>query len=74
MINKITLPIGPVINFIVEKIIWVFNMLQDIEFLGTNLLAFSLTILLLGVLLPILFTIAKGTTYNVAKIEMRKKK
>lgn len=62
---------GPVINFVVERIGWVFTQLQNIEFLGTNMLAFWLTLSVIGVMLPILFTIAKGTTYKVGKGEIK---
>lgn len=52
--------LGPVINFIIEKIGWVFGELQSFEILGTNMLAFWLTLSVIGVLLPIIFTIGKS--------------
>ena len=58
-----------------------FSILQNITFLGTNLLSVILTILILTALLPIIFTIAptnslsKGYKYGVSeRIRERKEK
>lgn len=65
--------IAPVINFIVEKIGWVFGELQSYEILGTNMLAFWLTLAVIGVMVPIIFTISKSVTYKAARSERSKK-
>ena len=65
--------IAPVINFIVEKIGWVFGELQSYEILGTNMLAFWLTLAVIGVMVPIIFTISKSVTYKAARNERSKK-
>lgn len=52
--------LGPIIEFIVNGVMSVFDAMQDFEFLGTNLLAFCITIMILGVLIPIIFTIGRG--------------
>ena len=65
--------IAPVINFIVEKIGWVFGELQSYEILGTNMLAFWLTLAIIGVMVPIIFTISKSVTYKAARSERSKK-
>ena len=63
--------LAPVVNFVVQKIGWVFGELQSFEMLGTNMLAFWLTLSVIGVMIPILFTIAKGTSYKMGKAEIK---
>lgn len=65
--------LGPIIQFIINGIMSIFNQLQNIEFLGTNMLQFLVTLLIIGTMIPLLFTLARGTTYKVGKREMRKK-
>lgn len=50
-----------VINFIISGIMDAFDKMMDIEFLGTNMLAFALTITILGILIPIIFTVPGKT-------------
>lgn len=49
--------VAPVIDFIINGILGAFNFLNNIEFLGTTMLRFSLMILVIGTAIPILFTL-----------------
>lgn len=63
--------LAPIINFIVSGILQVFTWMENVRFLGTNLLTFCVTILVLGTLLPLLFTIQKNSTNMVGGLSMR---
>lgn len=51
------LQITSVIQFIINGILGAFNFLASIEFLGTNLLKFSIAIIIIGTALPIIFSL-----------------
>lgn len=48
------------INQVVRIMTYIFNLLQSIEFMGTNLLAVITTIIIIGVALPVLLTLPTG--------------
>ena len=51
------LAISSVIDFIINGILGAFNFMSNIEFLGTDLLKFSIAILIIGTGIPILFSL-----------------
>ena len=58
---------GDYLGFIIDGILNIFNQLANIEFLGTNMLRFSLMIMIIGTGIPILFSLTnfrrfRGTT------------
>lgn len=53
-----------ILNLIIGIIERCFEIMEDIEFLGTNLLKFNLTLLLIGITLPILITLVKTASNN----------
>lgn len=62
-----TFDLGSIITFITNGILQIWNFMSNIEFLGTNLLKFSLTLFILSIMLPILFTIARSMGYKTSK-------
>lgn len=62
-----------VINFIINGILGAFNTLATFEFLGTNMLKFSLTILIVGTAVPILFTLTRIRTVRTVGGKEKKK-
>lgn len=47
------------ITLILNAFIWIFETLDSIKFSGISLLQYIITLIILGVILPILFTIPK---------------
>lgn len=67
------------LNQVIRIFTYSYNTLDNITFMGTSLLKVSLTIVILGTLLPILLTIvntqgikAEKTAYRKARREARK--
>lgn len=56
-----------IINLIIEGIGRCWIILENFEFLGTNMLTFSITILIITAMLPILLTLVKNSSNNVGK-------
>lgn len=56
-----------VINLIISGILDCFNKLASFEFLGTNMLKFMLTLMLLGTILPLLLSITSFRTVKTRK-------
>lgn len=48
------------IDQVVRIMTYIFNLLQSIEFMGTNLLTVITTIIIIGVALPVLLTLPTG--------------
>lgn len=48
---------GEIIDLLISLIMRLFQVMESIEFLGTNLLKFSLTIMLIGIIIPLIYTI-----------------
>lgn len=65
-----------IIDLIINGIAQVWNMLENFEFLGTNMLTFSITLLIISAMLPVLLTLVKNGSNNVGSVihERRKKK
>lgn len=63
--------LGGVITFIINNILYMLESLDNIEFLGTTMLKFSLTLMILGILIPVIFTIARGMTIKNAPRQER---
>lgn len=66
-IYDITEVLDNIIDMISNLIWWFFGRLENIKFFNTNLLQFSVTILVLSVLIPVLFTIIKSGTNTIGK-------
>ena len=47
----------------------IFNLLDNIQFMGTSLLKVILTILILSVLIPVILTISKSTNFVGTKAD-----
>lgn len=62
---------GDYITFIIDGILAIFNQLANIEFAGTNMLRFSLTIMIIGTAIPILFSLTNFRKFRTGK-EKRK--
>lgn len=60
-----------VINLILQVFKFSFNFMRGIEFFGTNLFSFTITIFILLVLLPILFTLVRSESVNNQRIRER---
>lgn len=54
-----SLDLTDVLDFIINKIAAIFDFMSRIEFLGTNLLIFTITIFIIGAILPVLLTLIK---------------
>ena len=65
-----------IIDLIVSGIAQVWNTLENFQFLGTNMLTFSITLLIISAMLPVLLTLVKNGSNNVGSViqERRKKK
>ena len=65
-----------IIDLIVSGIAQVWNTLENFEFLGTNMLTFSITLLIISAMLPVLLTLVKNGSNNVGSVihERRNKK
>ena len=50
------------LNQVVSIFTQVFNIMEDIEFMGTNLLQVCITIIIIGTIIPILITIGNSFT------------
>lgn len=53
-----------IINLIINGISQCWTILENFEFLGTNMLTFSITILIIGAMLPILLTLVNNFDSN----------
>lgn len=76
----ITNGLQDVINLILQIFKYAFDFMRGIQFFGTNLFSFTITIFILLVLLPILFTLVRSEAVNnhrfrerVNKMRSRKK-
>lgn len=56
-----------IIDLIINGISECWNILENFEFLGTNMLTFTITLLIIGAMLPILLTLLKNSSVNVGK-------
>ncbi|MBQ3136096.1 MAG: hypothetical protein IJB74_01305 [Clostridia bacterium] len=56
----ITNGLQSVLNLILQVFEYSFDFMRGIEFFGTNLLNFTVTIFLLGVVIPIVFTLVRS--------------
>ena len=65
-----------IIDLIVSGIAQVWDTLENFQFLGTNMLTFSITLLIISAMLPVLLTLVKNGSNNVGSViqERRKKK
>lgn len=45
-----------------------FDFMRSIEFFGTNLLSFTITIFLLGIVFPIIFTLVQSKSVRLADV------
>lgn len=65
-----------IIDLIVNGIAQVWKILENFQFLGTNMLTFSITIIIIGAMLPVLLTLVKNGSNNVGSVisERRNKK
>lgn len=63
--------LGPIIQFVINGIMSIFSQLQNIEFLGTNMLQFSVTLMIIGTMVPLIITIAKSFSF-APRYERRK--
>lgn len=48
------------INLILNAFVWIFNTLDSIKFGGISILSYLVTLIILGTILPLLFTIPKN--------------
>lgn len=62
---NITNTLNGIINMIFSILRFTFNKLESIEFWNTNLLQWSITITILLVVIPIIFTIVKSGTKTI---------
>lgn len=53
-----------IIELIISGITRAWQILENFEFLGTNMLTFSITILIIGAMLPILLTLVSNINTN----------
>lgn len=56
-----------IIDLIISGISECWSILEDFEFLGTNMLTFTITLLIIGAMLPILLTLLKNSSTNVGR-------
>lgn len=63
-----------VINLILQIFKYAFDFMRGIQFFGTNLFSFTITIFILLVLLPILFTLVRSEAVNNQRIRERANK
>ena len=61
-----------IINWLISEILYIWNTMQNIEFLGTNLLVFTVTITILGAMMPVLITATQIHKTNVGR-EIRRR-
>lgn len=54
---------------VVKIFSWMFNILDSITFAGTSLLRVIVTIIILSVLIPVIFTIGKGASISAEMSE-----
>ena len=62
---NITNTLNGIINMIFSVLRFTFNKLESIEFWNTNLLQWSITITILIVVIPIIFTLVKSGTKTI---------
>ncbi len=55
-----------VINLILQAFKYAFQFMRGIEFFGTNLFSFTITVFLLGVIFPIVFTLVESKSVRMA--------
>lgn len=60
-----------VINLLLQIFKYSFNFMRGIEFFGTNLFSFTITIFILLVLFPILFTLVRSEAVKNQRIKER---
>lgn len=60
----ITNNLNNAINMIINLITYTFDKLNSIEFAGISLLEYSITILVVSVILPLLFTLVNSSAIN----------
>lgn len=60
----ITTGLNNAINIIINLITYTFDKLNSIEFAGITLLEYSITILIISVILPLLFTLVNSSAIN----------
>lgn len=70
----ITNGLQDVISLILNIFKYSFEFMRGIEFFGTNLFSFTITIFILLVLLPILFTLVRSEAVNNQRIRERANK
>lgn len=56
-----------IIDLIISGISRCWSILENFEFLGTNMLTFTITLLIIGAMLPILLTLLKNSSTNVGR-------
>ena len=67
----ITNGLQDVISLILNIFKYSFEFMRGIEFFGTNLFSFTITIFILLILLPILFTLVRSESVNNQRIRER---
>lgn len=60
----ITSTLNDIVNFMLQVFKYSFDYMRSIEFFGTNLFSFTITVFLLLVILPIIFTLVRSEAIN----------
>ena len=68
----ITNEVSKIIELLIDGILNTWTTMQNIEFLGTNLLVFTVTVAIMGVMIPLLITSLQVHKTNVGR-EIRKR-
>lgn len=63
-----------IIEIIINGIGEVWSILEGFEFLGTNMLTFSITLLIIATMLPVLLTLLKNGSNNIGRTVSERRK
>ncbi len=62
------------LNQVLNMFTWIFNILDNIKFLGTSLLDLIITITVLSFLIPVILTIGKSSSIRSEKVKTSKER
>lgn len=68
---NITIPLLRIIDLILDIFKFSYDFMRSINFLGTNLFSFTITIFLLMIILPILFTLVRSEAVHNQRFRER---